>query len=158
MAVINNNRKVVENMEVMQFKVYGELYGIEVKFVKEIMVSAKSKPVPDSHDIVEGVFKQRDTIITVIDLPYYLSKQKTKRSEKDLFMITNFGQMNIAFRVHSVEGILKVSSNEIKQQDSEFYNEEKGASGGIVESDNELMVLLDIEKIVEDISTEIHNA
>ncbi len=144
-------------MEVMQFKVYGELYGIDVKHVKEIMVATKSKPVPDSHKIVEGVFKQREAIITVIDLPYYLSKNESDTSDKDLFVITNFNNMNIALRVHSVEGILKISERDIKKQDTEFYNEEKGASGGIVESDNELMVLIDIEKVVGDISMEIHN-
>ena len=69
-------------IEIMEFTIYDELYGINVAKVREIMMTDKIKPVPHSHDAVEGIFKPRDIMLTVVDLPYYLTGQKQNRSRK----------------------------------------------------------------------------
>ena len=55
-------------IEIMKFKIQGEFYGINVAKVKEIMMAAKVKAMPHAHPAVEGIFKPRDILITVIDL------------------------------------------------------------------------------------------
>ena len=66
-------------IEIMQFIIYGELYGINVAKVTEIMMSDKVKPVPHVHPSVEGIFKPRDILLTVVDLPFYLTGKPTER-------------------------------------------------------------------------------
>ena len=77
-------------IEIMEFMIYGELYGINVAKVTEIMMSDKVKPIPHSHPVVEGIFKPRETVLTVIDLPKYLTGRESEKDEKDLFIVTNF--------------------------------------------------------------------
>ena len=55
-------------IEVMKFTVQGEFYGINVAKVQEIIMSSKVKPMPHAHPSVEGIFKPRDTLITVTNL------------------------------------------------------------------------------------------
>ena len=62
-------------IEIMEFTIDGNLYGINVAKVREIMLSAPVKPMPHAHPAVEGIFKPRDTVLTVVDLPKYLSGQ-----------------------------------------------------------------------------------
>ena len=50
-------------IEIMQFTIFGELYGINVAKVREIMMADKVKPVPHSHPAVEGIFKPRETLL-----------------------------------------------------------------------------------------------
>ncbi|MDE6281764.1 MAG: chemotaxis protein CheW, partial [Oscillospiraceae bacterium] len=76
-------------IEVMKFTIGGNLYGINVAKVLEIMISAPVKPMPHAHPSVEGIFKPRDAVITVVDLPRYLGVESPK-DEKDIFVITNF--------------------------------------------------------------------
>ena len=52
-------------IEIMEFTIGGNLYGINVAKVREIMMSAPVKPMPMTHPAVEGIFKPRDTVITV---------------------------------------------------------------------------------------------
>ena len=59
-------------IEIIEFTVADEIFGINVAKVREIMVSQPVKPMPNSHHVVEGVFKPRDEIITVINLANYL--------------------------------------------------------------------------------------
>ena len=62
-------------IEIMQFTIFGELYGINVAKVREIMMADKVKPIPHAHGAVEGIFKPRDILLTVINLPKYLTGQ-----------------------------------------------------------------------------------
>ncbi|MGO5053727.1 chemotaxis protein [Lachnospiraceae bacterium LCP25S3_G4] len=141
-------------MEIMEFTIYGELYGINVAKVREIMMSDKVKPMPHAHPAVEGIFKPRNILLTVVDLPYYLSDRETVRDEKDLFIITNFNKMHIAFRVHSVEGIRRLSWADIQKPDNTITNGQEGVATGIAQFEDKLITILDFEKIVADIAPE----
>ncbi len=141
-------------IEIMQFTIYGELYGINVAKVREIMMANKVKPIPHSHEAVEGIFKPRDILLTVIDLPKYLTGKESERNARDLFIITNFNKTHIAFRVHSVVGISRISWEHIQKPDKTITYGEEGVATGIAQCDNQLVTILDFEKIVTDIAPE----
>lgn len=141
-------------MEIMEFTVFGEAYGINVAKVKEILMSEPVKPVPHSHECVEGIFKPRDVVLTVVDLPKYLTGRQSEREEKDLFIITNFNKLNIAFRVHSVVGIQRISWKDIQKPDKTLTHGEEGVATGIAQYNNKLITILDFEKIVTEIAPE----
>ena len=141
-------------IEIMQFTIFGELYGINVAKVREIMMADKVKPIPHSHSAVEGIFKPRETLLTVINLPKYLTGEGREEMERDLFIITNFNKLNIAFHVDEVCGIHRFSWTEIIKPDSTINVEQNGVSTGVVKLEERLIVILDFEKIVTDISPE----
>lgn len=117
-------------------------------------MSDKVKPMPHAHSSVEGIFKPRDTMLTVVDLPFYLTGQPTERQPRDLFVITNFNKMNIAFRVQSVVGIQRISWNDIQKPDKTLNKGEEGVATGIAQCGGELVTILDFEKIVAEIAPE----
>ena len=141
-------------IEIMQFTIFGELYGINVAKVREIMMADKVKPVPHSHEAVEGIFKPRDILMTVIDLPRYLTGKTSDRSERNLFIITNFNKMHIAFRVHTVVGISRISWEDIQKPDNTISHGEEGVATGIAQCGSQLVTILDFEKIVAEIAPE----
>lgn len=139
-------------MEIMEFKINGNLYGINVVKVREIMIAAPVTPMPHSHPVVEGMFKPRDQVLTVVNLPKYLYADKADVGEKDLFIITNFNNMYIAFRVHSVEGIVRLSWEDIQKPDKTISKGQEGIATGITQINGQLVTILDFEKIVAEIS------
>ncbi|GFI35999.1 chemotaxis protein [Lachnospiraceae bacterium 50-23] len=141
-------------IEIMQFTIYGELYGINVAKVREIMMADKVKPIPHSHEAVEGIFKPRDILMTVIDLPKYLTGQTEGKDERNLFIITNFNKVNIAFRVHTVVGISRISWEDIQKPDNTISRGEEGVATGIAQCNKNLVTILDFEKIVAEIAPE----
>ncbi len=136
----------------MKFTIYDELYAINVAKVREIMMCQPTKPMPHAHAAVEGIFKPRDMVFTAVDLPFYLTGKESEPQEKDLFMVTNFNQMHIAFRVHSVVGIQRLSWKEIRKPDKTLVRGEESVATGIAEANGELVIILDFEKIVGDIA------
>ena len=141
-------------IEIMQFTIFGELYGINVAKVREIMMADKVKPVPHSHEAVEGIFKPRDILLTVINLPRYLTGDSGDKNERDLFIVTNFNKMHIAFRVHTVVGISRISWEDIQKPDKTLTNGEDGVATGIAQCGGQLVTILDFEKIVAEIAPE----
>ena len=141
-------------IEVMQFTINNSLYGINVAKVKEIIVSAPVKSMPHAHPAVEGIFKPRDLVITVVDLPRYLLGVETEKGPKDLFIVTNFNKMNIAFRVHTVVGISRISWKDIQKPDKTVSGCNEGVATGIAQCGSDLVTILDFEKIVAEIAPE----
>ena len=141
-------------IEILIFTICGNLYGINVAKVREILLSAPVQEVPHTHPVVEGIFKPRDRVITVVDLPKYLEQREVEKGEKNLFIITNFNQMFIAFRVHTVEGISRISWQDIQKPDKTASGGPDGVATGIAQCGDKLVTILDFEKIVAEIAPE----
>ena len=108
--------------------------------------------MPHAHPAVEGVFKPRDTVLTVVNLPKYLDGSNAQKGEKDIFIVTNFNKMYIAFRVHTVVGISRISWKDIQKPDSTVSGGDDGVTTGIAQCRGELVTILDFEKIVAEIA------
>ena len=139
-------------LEVLEFTLGNNHYGINVAKIREILTYQPVTPVPNSHPSVEGIFMPRDTMITVIDLKKCLGMEPSEK--KGLFIITNFNKLNIAFHVDEVIGIHRVSWEDIIKPDSTINTEDKSAATGVIKLEGKLVVILDFEKIVTDISPE----
>ena len=103
-------------LEILEFTLGDNHYGINVAKVREILQYQQITPVPNSHPSVEGIFMPRETMITVINLRNCLGMPNGE--ENGLFIITNFNKLDIAFHVDRVIGIHRVSWEEIIKPDS----------------------------------------
>jgi two-component system chemotaxis response regulator CheV len=140
-------------LEVMEFTIGGNHFGINVAKVIELMqYSRVITPMPNSNPYIEGVFKPRETILTVINLASYMGLPPSENNERDILIITNFNQITTAFHVHSVEAIHRISWDAIEKPDRSIYGGEEGLITGIARFDDRLIAIVDFEKIVTDIS------
>ena len=139
-------------LEVLEFVLAGNSYGINVAKVKEIIPYQPVTPVPNAHPSIEGIFMPRETMITAIDLKNCL--QRGEYSPSGLFIITNFNKLDIAFHVDNVVGIHRVSWRDIIKPDATVSTTEEGISTGIIKYEEKLIIILDFEKIVSDVNPE----
>ena len=139
-------------LELMEFTIAGNHFGINVAKILEIMKHAETTPMPNSSPYVEGVFKPREDIMTVIDLATYMGLPATEDPTRDIFIITIFNNVYTAFHVHTVEEIHRISWENIEKPDSTIYSGEEGLATGIARVKDRLITILDFEKILADIS------
>ncbi|MCR5054172.1 MAG: chemotaxis protein [Lachnospiraceae bacterium] len=140
-------------LEILEFKVGGNHYGINVAKIREILSYQPVTPIPNAHPFIEGIFMPRDIMISVINLRRCLGFEDDP-DNKGLFFITNFNNLNTAFHVDEVLGIHRVSWEDINTPDSTISAEDSGISTGILKMDDRLVVILDFEKIVSNINPE----
>jgi len=154
---MDNNKGILlesgtNELEIVEFTIGDNNFGINVAKVREIMPYEPVTKVPNSHPCIRGIFKPRDTIITVIDLPRYLNLPASAEEKKDMLIIANFNKLYIAFQVQGVVGIHRISWTQIEKPDQTIFGGREGLATGIVKMNNKLIMILDFEKIIADIS------
>ena len=141
-------------LEVLEFNIGPNHYGINVAKVKEIMPFSEPTPIPNAHETIEGVFMPRDTIVTIVDLAKSLSIPPSPDRTKDMYIVTNFNNLNIGFHVHGVQGIHRLTWTDITKPDETINDADRSVATGIIKFENRLIVVLDFEKIIATINPE----
>lgn len=139
-------------MELLLFKLSGlrQRYGINVFKVREVLPCPRLTVMPKLHRYVVGVAHIRGQTLSVIDLAYAIGGKPTTNFEKNFIIIAEYNRSTHAFLVSSVERILNMNWNKIMPPP-------KGAGHSnymtaVTEIDNELVEILDVEKILDEIS------
>ena len=139
-------------MELLLFRLSGrsQRYGINVFKVREVLPCPKLTVMPRLHQFVVGVAHIRGQTLSVIDLAYAIGGRPTENFEKNFIIIAEYNRSTHAFLVSNVERILNMNWNKIMPPP-------KGAGHSnymtaVTEIDGELVEILDVEKILDEIS------
>lgn len=138
-------------LEVIMFSIGTGVFGINVLKVREIIHAQKVTPVPQSHPNVEGVIQLREEVLPVIHLSKVLGLEDNPHPENDRFIVTELNKQRLAFRVHEVERIHRISWEQIERPDDLSAGEQAYAIG-IISIEDEISILLDFEKVVVEIN------
>ena len=106
MAVVIEEKE--DSLEIMEFQVGGNSYGINIAKVREVVKYEIPTPSPDQHPCVEGILMLRGEAIPVIDLSKGLDTSPSTNPDRDLFIITSFNNLIVGLHVHSISGIKKL--------------------------------------------------
>ena len=137
-------------VEVIEFRANDVNYAINVIKVKEIidMPASGVTKMPESKKEIAGLILCRDEILPVIDLKYILNREKSSELGSRL-IVCEFNKVKVAFNIDDIIGVHRIKWSDIRKPNNMF--DESLAVGNIV-LNGKIIVMLDFEKIVTDIS------
>ena len=137
-------------VEVIEFRANDVNYAINVIKVKEIidMPANGVTKMPESKKEIAGLILCRDEILPVIDLKYILNREKSSELGSRL-IVCEFNKVKVAFNIDDIIGVHRIKWSDIRKPNNMF--DESLAVGNIV-LNGKIIVMLDFEKIVTDIS------
>lgn len=138
-------------LEIVEFTVGQNKFGINVIKVKEIIQPINVTKIPHSHPNVEGIIEIRGEILPVVDVAKALGFEPSNDPLSEKFIVTEFNQIKVVFHVHAVSQIHRISWDKIEKP-SGMYQGLEGQITGVVKINDEMVLLLDFEKIVVDIN------
>lgn len=138
-------------VEILHFTVKGEHYAINVVKVKEILHINNLAKVPNAHPSVPGVSLIRGEVITIIDMRMVLENERNSSVEKSMTLVCEFNKIKVAFAIDEVLGITRIKWSQIQKPDTITAN---SLVIGNINLNDQILMLLDFEKIVMDISPE----
>ncbi|MBE5940550.1 MAG: chemotaxis protein CheV [Lachnospiraceae bacterium] len=141
-------------LEVLEFMIGDNHYGINVAKVREIIPYEAPTYMPNVHPSIEGIFIPRDIMITVVDLAHELKITEPSKEERDMLVISHFNKLDVAFHVHKIVGIHRLSWEKIMIPDATIHNAESSVATGVIKFDDRIVIILDFEKIITDICPE----
>ena len=138
-------------LEVIVFLVNNNRYCINVLKAREIIQLNDVRPSTDSSQNILGITNVRDKVMTVIDLSYILDKKPTEVTNKKMALVCEFNRKQVMFAVDSIEGIRRVKWSDITKPDQLLRG---SLSVGNILTEEGILLMLDFEKIITDISKE----
>jgi len=138
-------------LELLLFRLDGgQLYGINVFKVKEVLQCPKLTIMPKSSPVVRGVASIRGGTIPILDLSMATGRPPLQDLQNSFVIITEYNTKVQGFLVHSVERIVNMNWEEI-------HPPPKGAGRdhyltAVTRLDKELVEILDVEKILAEVA------
>lgn len=136
-------------VEILHFTVNNENYAINVVKVKEILHIDNLSKVPNTSKAVPGISLIRGDVIPIIDMKYVLEKEINENVKKSMILLCEFNKIKVAFSIDEVLGITRIKWSDI--QKPSVVTSDSLVIGNI-NLESKILMLLDFEKIVMDIS------
>lgn len=137
-------------LEVVEFDIGENRFGINVIKVKEILRPQPITKIPHSHSSVEGIIDIRGEVVPVVDLAHALGLSSSIDPDQDKYILAEFNQTKIVFHVHHVTRIHRISWSQIEKPQQVYQGLDTEITG-VIKMEDRMMLLLDFEKIVSDI-------
>ncbi|MGH8516119.1 MAG: chemotaxis protein CheW [Panacagrimonas sp.] len=128
------------------FELAGQLYGVPILAVQEVLASAEIEPVPGTPREVLGVINLRGHIVTVVDLRLRLGLAAAESATGPLVVFDGPGE-TLAARVDCVTHVRRIPDPAIKPS-PRAGSVACAAVIGVVTRDGELMTLLDVPALM----------
>ena len=138
-------------LEIVEFEVCGNKYGINVIKVKEIIQPVAVTFIPHAHEHIEGIIQLRGEVLPLVDMAKVLGLPGGKTGETDKYIVTEFNKQKVVFHVQNVTRIHRISWEDIEKP-SDMYQGGGSQVIGVIKINGEMILLLDFEKVIVDIN------
>jgi len=132
----------------LTFLIGKETYGIEIKYVTEIIGIQAITEMPEMPDYLKGIINLRGKIIPVMDVRLRFGKQPRDYDDRTCVIVVDLNGIYIGLIVDSVSEVLTVPEQDI----AELPGLSAGQSGGYIKSigkiETNVILLIDCEKLL----------
>ncbi|CUS47166.1 MAG: chemotaxis signal relay system purine-binding protiein CheW1 [Idiomarinaceae bacterium HL-53] len=132
------------------FQLGEETYGINVMQVQEVLRHSEIAPVPGAPDYVLGIINLRGNVVTVIDTRIRFGLEPGEVSDNTRIVIIEADQQVIGIMVDSVAEVVYLRSSEIDSAPNIGTEESARFIQGVSNRDGELLILVDLNKLLTD--------
>ncbi|MGN5456536.1 chemotaxis protein CheV [Kurthia sp. 3B1D] len=140
-------------LEIVEFEVASNKFGINVIKVKEIIQPIEVTFIPHAHPHVEGIVQLRGEVLPVVDMQKVLGVPTQNYSEQQKYIVAEFNKQKVVFHVDNVTKIHRISWDQIEKP-SDMYQGGGSQVIGVIKREDGMLLLLDFERIMVDINPE----
>jgi len=147
--------EVSGTLQLVSFRLEQEEYGIEITKVQEIILMGEITRVPQTPSFIKGLINLRSTVIPVVDLRMRFSLDQEVVSDETRIMVVNVRGKTIGIIVDAVNEVLRIEKSRISPPPPTVAGLGREYLTGLIKLENRLLILLDIDKILDDDETEV---
>ena len=132
------------------FRLEDEVYGINVMQVQEVLRVTEIAPVPGAPHYVLGIINLRGNVVTVVDTRERLGLGSKEMEESTRIVIIEADKMVVGILVDAVAEVVDLRTSEIESAPSVGNDESSKYIQGVASRDGELLILVDLNKLLND--------
>lgn len=144
---LNEEKTVGDSIEVLEFLLAHESYGIETSFVREVYSMKDLTPLPGTPPFVLGITGVRGEILSVIDIRRFFDVPETGVAENPKIIIVSNESMEFGILADNISAVRTIPVVELQLSLPALLGSRVEYLRGVT---NDRMVILDAEKMVFD--------
>ncbi|MDP4946561.1 chemotaxis protein CheW [Alishewanella sp. SMS8] len=141
---------VDEVLQWVTFRLQEETYGINVMQVQEVLRYSEIAPVPGSPEYVLGIINLRGNVVTVIDTRARFGLPPAEVTDNTRVVIIEAEKQVIGILVDSVAEVVYLKQSEVDSAPNVGTDESARFIQGVSNRDGELLILVDLNKMLND--------
>ena len=130
------------------FRLDNEIYGINVMLIQEVLRVTEIAPVPGAPNYVIGLINLRGNVVTVIDTRMRFGLPPKEIDDATRIVIIEVENQTVGIVVDSVSEVVDVDASEFETAPNVGYDETARYIEGVVSRGEELLILVDLNKLL----------
>jgi purine-binding chemotaxis protein CheW len=150
---MSTNAEAVFRGEVIQlvtFVLKGEIYGINVMQVQEVLRVSEIAPVPGAPSYVLGIINLRGNVVTVIDTRARFSLPSAEVDDASRIIVIESEKQVVGMLVDAVAEVVELHEGEIDAAPNVGNEETSRYIQGVATREDKLLILVDLNKLLTD--------
>lgn len=132
------------------FCLEGEMYGVNVLQVQEVLRVNEIAPVPGAPDSVLGIINLRGNVVTVMDTRRRFGLRSKELDDSSRIVIIEVMDNVIGILVDSVAEVVYLRTSEIEAAPNIGNDESSRYIQGVSNRGEQLLILVDLNKLLSD--------
>ncbi|MDT8384979.1 MAG: chemotaxis protein CheW [Gammaproteobacteria bacterium] len=149
-ATNTNKKSDDENLRWVTFRLENEKYGINVMQVQEVLRVTEIAPVPGAPSYVMGIINLRGNVVTVINTRSRFGLNPAELDDSTRIVIIESDEQVVGILVDSVAEVVDLKASEIETAPNVGTEESSKFIQGVASHDSELLILVDLNKLLSD--------
>lgn len=146
---MNERLAGAEPAKAVVFRLSDDEFGLDVMQVVEVIHLPETRTVPRAPEFVEGLATLRDTVVPVIDMRKRFSLPVNQTGLPPRLLVVQMGNAQVGLVVDSVPGVILLRDGSVSPPPELFRGLARRFLKGIARTENRLIILLDIERILD---------
>lgn len=127
----------------------GQLLGIPVLAVHDVLNQQKLTSIPLAPSWVEGVLNLRGRIVTAINLRNRLNLPDREEGKKSMSIVVEHNEEPYSLQIDRVGEVLSLADSAFEKNPITLDPQWREVSKGVYRLEKELLVVLDVEKLLD---------
>ena len=141
---------VEQELRWVTFRLENEKYGINVMQVQEVLRVSEIAPVPGAPDYVLGIINLRGNVVTVIDTRKRFGLIPKEMDDSTRIVIIESDEQVVGILVDSVAEVVDLRVSEMEAAPNVGTEESAKFIQGVASHDDELLILVDLNRLLTD--------
>ena len=145
-------KEEVETLEgkYLTFQIGKENYGIEIRYITEIIGIRNITPLPNVPDYIKGVMNLRGQVIPIIDVRLRFKFEDRKYDEHTCIVVVNMENTVVGLVVDRVAEVIDIAGIDIEPPPKVKKNRSSRFMKGLGMIGTTVRILLDVKKLLYD--------
>lgn len=138
----------VGEQQIVVFHLAGELYGVDIALIQEIIRLSEITRVPNTSPEIEGIINLRGRIVPIVDLRRCMGLPSAATTSTTRIFVLALEEHTVGVIVDRAEGVIRLPETQIEPPSQLMTLRDQDFVRGVGKTEENMIILLNVPKVL----------